>query len=128
MKASCVAFLACASNYLAPNYVFDALLAGTGAIALLVYPVVTVSQLRLHRTLAAEGRLKLKMWLHPFPGLVVVALIAGAFGVMLCSEDHRREVVATPGCSAALAAFGYVRQQRRRVRAHVAGAGVAGRT
>jgi AAT family amino acid transporter/GABA permease len=128
IASSCVAFLACASNYLAPKYVFDALLATTGAIALLVYLVITVSQLRLHRTLAAEGHLKVKMWLHPFLGMVVVALIAGAFAVMLCSEDHRREVVATLGCSAALAAFGYVRQQRRRVKAHVAGAGVAGGT
>ncbi|WP_321841878.1 amino acid permease [Paraburkholderia bannensis] len=112
MASSLVAFVACGANYLAPKYVFDALLSTTGAIALLVYLVIAVSQLRLHKRLVAAGPLKVKMWLHPFLGVLVVALIGGAFVVMVMSEDHRREVAATLGCCAALAAVGYLRQRR----------------
>lgn len=112
LASSLVAFAACGANYLAPKYVFDALLSTTGAIALLVYLVIAVSQLRLHKRLVAAGPLKVRMWLHTFLGVLVVLLIGGAFVVMVLSEDHRREVVATLGCCAALAVAGYVRQRR----------------
>jgi GABA permease len=112
MVSSLVAFAACGANYLAPKYVFDALLSTTGAIALLVYLVIAVSQLRLRKRLVSAGALKVRMWFHPFLGALVVALIGGAFVVMLMSEDHRREVIATLACCAALALLGYVRQRR----------------
>jgi len=44
--------------------------------------------------------------------VLVVALICGAFVVMVLSEDHRGEVIATLGCCVALAAVGYLRQRR----------------
>ncbi|WP_322048445.1 amino acid permease [Paraburkholderia sp. J67] len=112
LASSLVAFLACGANYLAPKYVFDALLSTTGAIALLVYLVIAVSQLRLRKRLLAAGPLKVRMWLHPFLGILVVLMIGGAFAVMVASEDHRREVIATLGCCAALAVAGYLRQRR----------------
>lgn len=54
MASSLVAFLACGANYLAPKYVFDALLSTTGAIALLVYLVIAVS-----KSFVATGPLEL---------------------------------------------------------------------
>ncbi|NTY37109.1 amino acid permease [Burkholderia diffusa] len=111
-----VAFVVVAANYLAPKYVFDTLLSTTGAIALVVYLVIALSQLKLRARLVAESKLKVKMWLHPWLGLLVVALIIGAFVVMVRSEDHRQEVIATIGFSAALAAFGHWQQGRKRIR------------
>lgn len=112
MVSSLVAFVACGANYLAPKYVFDALLSTTGAIALLVYLVIAVSQLRLHKRLVSTGQLKVRMWLHPYLGVLVVVLICSAFVVMVCSKDHRREVAATLCCCTALAVLGYARKRR----------------
>lgn len=111
-----VAFVVVAANYLAPKYVFDTLLSSTGAIALVVYLVIAVSQLRLRARLAGASMLKVRMWLHPWLGLLVVLLIVGAFGVMVRSEDHREEVVATLASCAALAVVGYWHQRRSRAR------------
>ncbi|WP_175778812.1 amino acid permease [Burkholderia anthina] len=111
-----VAFVVVAANYLAPKYVFDTLLSSTGAIALVVYLVIAISQLKLRARLASTSTLKVRMWLHPWLGLLVVALIVGAFVVMVRSADHRQEVVATLASCAALALLGYWHQRRSRAR------------
>jgi AAT family amino acid transporter/GABA permease len=51
------------------------------------------------------------MWLHPFLGLAVVALIVGAFVMMVSGDAHRQEVLATLAASATLAFIGFVHQQ-----------------
>ncbi|WP_062611019.1 amino acid permease [Caballeronia calidae] len=111
-----IAFVVVAANYLAPKYVFDTLLSSTGAIALVVYLAIAISQLRLRTRLIRSSKLKVKMWLHPWLGLLVVALIVGAFVVMIRSEDHREEVIATLACCAVLAVIGYRHQRRARTR------------
>jgi len=114
LASTVVAFGGCAANYLAPKSVFEALLSTTGAIALLVYLVIAVSQLRLHSTLRQTHKLKIRMWLHPFLGLFVVFLIVAAFVMMLLGDAHREEVIATLGFSAALSLAGLVHQNLSR--------------
>lgn len=114
LASTLAAFGGVAANYLAPSYVFEALLSTTGSIALLVYMVIAVSQLRLRARLHAQQKLKVRMWLHPFLGLFVVALIMGAFAVMVSGHAHRGEVVATLGLSAFLAYVGRLHQNRRK--------------
>ncbi|MCB4350265.1 amino acid permease (plasmid) [Burkholderia vietnamiensis] len=116
LASTLVAFVGCAANYLAPKSVFDALLSTTGAIALLVYLVIALSQLRMRRRILLTSKLKVRMWLHPFLGLFVVFLITGALVVMVSGETHRQEVVATLAFSGLLAVAGYAHQrwQRRR--------------
>jgi GABA permease len=116
LASTSAAFAGCAANYLAPKYVFETLLSTTGTMALLVYLVIAVSQLRLRRTLLASKALKVRMWMHPFLGLFVVVLIVAAFIVMVCGQDHREEVVSTLGLSALLALTGMVVEWRRRKR------------
>ncbi|MEX3996492.1 hypothetical protein AB4Y35_37820 [Paraburkholderia sp. EG286A] len=77
LGSTLVAFKVVAANYLAPKYVFDTLLSSTGAIALVVYLVIAISQLKLRSRLATTSKLKVKMWLHPCLGLLVVGLIVG---------------------------------------------------
>lgn len=114
LASTSAAFAGCAANYLAPKYVFETLLSTTGTMALLVYLVIAVSQLRLRRTLVASKALKVRMWMHPFLGLFVVVLIVAAFVVMVCGQDHREEVVSTLGMSSLLALTGMVVEWRRR--------------
>jgi GABA permease len=114
LASTSAAFAGCAANYLAPKYVFETLLSTTGTMALLVYLVIAVSQLRMRRMLVASNRLRVRMWLHPFLGLFVVALIVLAFLVMVCGQAHRSEVVSTLGLSAMLAMTGMLVEWRRR--------------
>jgi AAT family amino acid transporter/GABA permease len=107
-----IAFAGCAANYLAPKSVFEALLSTTGAIALLVYLTIALSQLRLRPVLERTVGLKIRMWLHPFLGLAVVGLIVAAFAMMISGDAHRQEVIATIGASAVLALIGYIHQRR----------------
>jgi AAT family amino acid transporter/GABA permease len=112
LTSTLAAFAGVAANYLAPSYVFETLLSTTGSIALLVYLVIAVSQLRLRARLHAQEKLKVRMWLHPFLGLFVVFLIIGALALMVSGHAHREEVVATVGLSAFLACVGRLHQNR----------------
>lgn len=84
------------ANYLVPERVFSFLLATSGAIALLVYLVIAVSQLRMRARLdLAKDGLQLKMWCFPWLTWAVIAFICVVLVVMLLGEQHRTEVGAT---------------------------------
>lgn len=55
MLSTGAAFLAVFANYVAPAAVFEFLLASSGAIALLVYLVIAISQLRMRKQRMARG-------------------------------------------------------------------------
>ena len=88
-------------NYFAPERLFSFLLATSGAVALLVYLVIAVSQLRMRKKLMAHGhRISFRMWLYPGLTWAVIVFIVGALGVMLTLPAHQGEVLATAGLAA----------------------------
>ena len=88
-------------NYFAPKGVFEFLLASSGAIALLVYLVIAVSQLRMRARAEREGRpLELKMWLFPWLTWLVIGTIVMVLGYMLFSDAYRYETLMTAGVTA----------------------------
>ncbi|PSL93873.1 GABA permease [Pseudomonas sp. R9.37] len=90
------AFLAVFANYVAPAAVFEFLLASSGAIALLVYLVIAVSQLRMRQKRTAAGeKIVFKMWLFPGLTYAVMVFIVGTLTIMLFQEAHRVEIIAT---------------------------------
>ncbi len=90
------AFLAVFANYVAPAAVFEFLLASSGAIALLVYLVIAVSQLRMRQKRTAAGeKIVFKMWLFPGLTYAVMVFIVGTLTFMLFQEAHRVEIIAT---------------------------------
>ncbi|MFX1767176.1 GABA permease [Paraburkholderia sp. A1RI-2L] len=122
LASTAFGFLTVIANYLVPERVFSFLLATSGAIALLVYLVIAVSQLRMRGKLnMVKDDLQLKMWCFPWLTWVVIAFICGVLVVMLMGEDHRTEAAAT----GALAIFVVVaswlnqRHQQRHKQAHV---------
>jgi GABA permease len=62
------AYIAVIMNYISPDKVFLFLVNSSGAIALLVYLVIAVSQLRMRKKLEQNNpeALKIKMWLFPY--------------------------------------------------------------
>ncbi|MNF81669.1 GABA permease [compost metagenome] len=116
--STAAAFLTVAANYVAPAAVFEFLLASSGAIALLVYLVIAISQLRMRRQRMARGeKIAFKMWL--FPGLTwaTIFFIVAILTVMLIRPDHRIEIVATGLLSIAVVAAGLLVARKRKAEA-----------
>jgi GABA permease len=116
MLSTAAAFLAVFANYVAPAAVFDFLLASSGAIALLVYLVIAISQLRLRHKRTANGEtIAFRMWL--FPGLTwaVIVFIVGVLTIMLFQEEHRVDILATGVLSALVIAAGLLVARRRNI-------------
>lgn len=115
LLSTAMAFLCTFANYLAPAEVFNFLLASSGAIALLVYLVIAVSQLRMRKKLLAQGhQLTLKMWLFPWLTWAVILFIAATLVIMLIRPDHRMEVVATTLLTIVVVCSGLLVAQRRK--------------
>ncbi|EPM9221331.1 GABA permease [Salmonella enterica subsp. enterica serovar Newport] len=90
------AFLTVIVNYYAPAKVFKFLIDSSGAIALLVYLVIAISQLRMRKILLAQGgEIKLKMWLYPWLTWLVIGFICFVLVVMLFRPAQQLEVIST---------------------------------
>ncbi|MFK8331387.1 GABA permease [Pseudomonas sp. BJa5] len=116
--STAAAFLTVIANYLAPAAVFEFLLASSGAIALLVYLVIAVSQLRMRRQRMARGeKIAFKMWL--FPGLTwaTILFIVAILTVMFIRPDHRIEIIATALLSIGVVAAGLLVARKRKAEA-----------
>ena len=116
MMSTGAAFLAVFANYVAPAAVFEFLLASSGAIALLVYLVIAISQLRMRQKRTAQGEtISFKMWL--FPGLTwaVIVFIVAILTIMLFQEAHRVEIMATGLLSILVVVAGLLVARRRRI-------------
>ena len=123
MLSTGAAFLAVFANYVAPAAVFEFLLASSGAIALLVYLVIAVSQLRMRqKSIAAGETLTFKMWLFPGLTYAVMVFIVGTLTIMLFQEAHRVEIIATGVLSLLVVAAGLIVASRNRRKAQRQGA------
>ena len=116
MMSTGAAFVAVFANYVAPAAVFEFLLASSGAIALLVYLVIAVSQLRMRQKRAALGEnISFKMWLFPGLTYAVIVFIVAILTVMLFQEAHRVEIMATGMLSILVVVAGLLVARRRRI-------------
>ena len=116
MMSTGAAFVAVFANYVAPAAVFEFLLASSGAIALLVYLVIAISQLRMRQKRTALGEeISFKMWL--FPGLTwaVIVFIVAILTLMLFQEAHRVEIMTTGLLSILVVSAGLLVARRRRI-------------
>ena len=96
LASTAVGFLTTIANYFAPAHVFAFLLASSGAVALLVYLVIAVAQLRMRKILQASGApIEFRMWLYPWLTWAVIVFIIAALAVMLMMPQHRYEVLST---------------------------------
>jgi AAT family amino acid transporter/GABA permease len=96
-------------SYFMPAGLFQFLLASSGAIALLVYLVIAVSQLRMRRILRRQNvTLTFKMWLFPWLTWLVIVFICAALAVMMVTPEHRMEVSSTIGLALVISFIGLV--------------------
>ncbi|MFF9200638.1 amino acid permease [Streptomyces sp. NPDC014986] len=114
--ASCAfGFLCVLLSYWRPDDVFSWLLNMIGAVILVVWIFIAVSQLRLRRRLEreAEGKPAVLMWAYPWLTWVALAGMAAVLVLMAREPGTRAQLYSTGGMTLALAAAGYVRQRAR---------------
>lgn len=109
LSTSGVAIVILCLNYVAPKSFFDFLLSTSGAIALLMYLVIAVTQIFMRKKLVAEGvTLDVKMWLYPWLTWFTIALIAGVMIIMIVFPTYRLELLSTLGITAGLIVVGKI--------------------
>ncbi|MEU0333341.1 amino acid permease [Streptomyces sp. NPDC006193] len=102
-------------SYWRPDDVFSWLLNMIGAVILVVWAFIAVSQLLLRRRIEREAPEKLivRMWAFPWLTWVALAGMTAILVLMAREPDTRRQLYATGGMTLVLAAVGYVRQRVR---------------
>ncbi|MGW2778418.1 amino acid permease [Streptomyces olivaceoviridis] len=102
-------------SYWRPDDVFPWLLNMIGAVILVVWIFIAVSQLLLRRRIERETpeRLVVRMWGFPWLTWVALAGMAAIFVLMAREPDTRVQLYSTGGMTLALAAAGYAWQRAR---------------
>ncbi|UNS95570.1 amino acid permease [Streptomyces tubbatahanensis] len=116
LSSTAVGFLAVAGNYFLPQKLFGYLMASSGAIALMMYLTIAVTQLAMRRRTDAAGETpQVRMWLHPWLTLMTIAFIVAVLLIMAVTPGHRLELWLSLTLSAVLVLAGlYVQRRQRR--------------
>ncbi|ALG08356.1 GABA permease [Kibdelosporangium phytohabitans] len=114
LASTVVGFLAVIANYLFPEDVFGVLLATSGAVALLVYLVIAISQLRLRAKLARSGtEMPVRMWLYPYLTWAVVIVIPVMLVYMATQDEQQLNIGATAAIAVVVVAGGVLLTSRQ---------------
>jgi GABA permease len=114
IASTAVGFLRVVGNYLLPGQIFGYLLATSGAIALFVYLVIALSQLRMRRELDAAGiKPGVRMWAFPALTWLTIGFIAVVLVMMAILPGQRLELWFSIALAAVIVAIG-VRKHRGR--------------
>lgn len=94
LSCTVVGFASVIMAYFSPNTVYQFLVNSTGAVALFVYLLIAVAQLKLRKRLEKEdpSRLQLKMWLFPYLTYVTILSIIGVIVLMGASASMRSQL------------------------------------
>jgi GABA permease len=123
-----IGFLSTILAWLSPDTVFLFLVNSSGAVALFVYLLIAVAELRMRRRLEREApqRLKVRMWLYPWLTWVSIIAIVAVITSMALVDDEATNAYLVPSLISAavvlVAAFvkGRLERGRRRAPARVA--------
>ena len=114
LASTSIGLIACLANYMFPGQVFGFLLSTTGAIALLVYLVIAISQLRLRRYyIQNQIEVPFKMWLFPWLTWFVILVITSVLGYMFFSPDYSYETMLSLGITSIVVILSLIVTRRR---------------
>ncbi len=108
LLSTVIGYVAVVMAYLSPDTVFLFLVNSSGAIALFVYLLIAVSQLRMRARLEREApeRLKVRMWGYPGLTYAAIAGIVGVIASMAFIADTRSQLLLSLiSAAAVLAAY-----------------------
>ncbi|MFC6063683.1 amino acid permease [Streptomyces ochraceiscleroticus] len=105
-----VGIVAVIANYLLPK-IFTYLLASSGAIALMMYLVIAVTQYATRRR--QHGPTEVRMWLFPYLTVATIVFIAAVLILMAVLPGHRLELWLSFGLAAVLVTVGFRLQRKQ---------------
>ncbi|MEV6886573.1 amino acid permease [Streptomyces sp. NPDC051135] len=109
VASTAIGVAAVVANYLLPR-VFTYLIASSGAIALMMYLVIALTQYATRRK--APRPSEVRMWGFPYLTLATIAFISGVLVLMAVLPEHRLELWLSLGLAAVLVTVGALRQRR----------------
>jgi GABA permease len=92
LVSSIFGFLCVVAAAISPDLIFDFLMNSAGSIALFVYLLIAISQIRL-RYQTPDSQLKVKMWLFPVLSILTVIGILAVLVQMGMQQDTREQLV-----------------------------------
>ncbi len=110
-------FLSVFFNYMWPDTVFKFLLNSSGAVALFVWLVICVTQLKMRGIILRETpeKLVVRMWLFPYLTWATIGMILFVLGYMVYDGgDNRQQVMLSVLVAVVVLAIGLVLDRRRR--------------
>ncbi|WFB09570.1 amino acid permease [Streptomyces sp. LX-29] len=114
VAASCLfGFITVLLNYWSPDKVFVWVANMIGAVVLVVWGFIAVSQLQMRRRLERESpeKLVVRMWAFPYLTWVALAGVLAFLALMARQEGTREQLYYTGGLTVVLAVLGIVRQK-----------------
>ncbi|MCE4222899.1 amino acid permease [Methylobacterium sp. C25] len=110
LVSTAMGYLAVVAAYLSPDAVFLFLLNSSGAVILLVYLAIAVSQLILRPRIPPD-RPVVRMWLYPYLTLATIAAMLGILAAMAFQPETRSQLLLSLLSAAiVLAAYGVRRR------------------
>ena len=103
-----VGYLCVIAAYLWPTTVFMFLLNSSGAIALFVYLMISLSELRMRRQLQATApeRLRVKMWFYPWlTYLTIISIVAVLVSMFLIDDSRSQAILSTAALAATVLCY-----------------------
>jgi len=107
-------FVAVIFNYTSPDTVFEFLLNSSGAVALFVWLVICLSQLRMRPMIERDmpERHTVRMWLYPYLTYATIGLILFVIGYMFYDDEGRQQMVMSVAVGAVVLAIGIWLQRK----------------
>lgn len=114
LMTSATGFAAILVAYTLPGEAFTLLVSSAGAIAIVVYLLIALSQVRMRRRLEREApeRLQLRMWLFPWLSYATILAMAGILVAMAFVPEMREQLI--PSAVSVLAVVAIHRRRARR--------------
>ncbi len=95
LLSTSVGYVAVAMSYVSPETIFYFIINSAGAVAMFVYAIIALSQLRMRRRLEREApeRLKLRMWLFPYLTWATLGSIVAVVATMAVLDESRPQLM-----------------------------------
>ena len=97
LASTAIGWISVGLAYIAPDSLFLFLVNSSGVIAIFMYVMIAVSELRVRRTIEREepSQLKLKMWFFPHLTIAVIVVYGVVLVAMVFNADQRVQLLAS---------------------------------